>query len=190
MNEKMNDIRWRVAQVALLILDVDGVLTNGRIIIDDQGTESKQFHVRDGHGLKLLMRSGIEVVFLTGRTSRVVEHRANELGVGGVYQGIKDKGRALDEIIENRGLSGEQVAYVGDDVVDIPVFRRVGFAVAVADAPDYVRQRAHYVTVMRGGEGAVREICDMILKIQGNWHTVTERYGMEETGHMPLHNED
>lgn len=169
----------KLKEIVLLVLDVDGVLTDGKIIIDDLGNESKHFHVRDGHGLKLLMRGGVDVVLLTGRTSEVVKLRADELGIRDVYQGAKDKARVLEKILDKKGLPGERIAYVGDDVVDIPVFRMVGFSAAVADSPGYVRERADYVTEKRGGEGAVREICEMILAARGAWATVTERYGIE-----------
>lgn len=168
----------KLQKVVLLVLDVDGVLTDGKIIIDDSGNESKHFHVRDGHGLKLLLRGGIDVALLTGRTSKVVQHRARELGITAVYQGARDKAKIMEEILDTRKVSGGCVAYVGDDIVDIPVFGMVGFSAAVADAPDYVKERADYTTEKRGGEGAVREICEMILSAREVWDTVTERYGI------------
>jgi len=169
----------KLKKIVLLVLDVDGVLTDGKIIIDDLGNESKNFHVRDGHGLKLLMRGGVDVALLTGRTSEVVKHRANELGIKDVYQGAKDKAQVMGEILDKRKLSGECVAYVGDDIVDIPAFRMAGFSAAVADAPGYVRERADYVTERGGGNGAVREICEMILHARGTWSAVTARYGID-----------
>jgi 3-deoxy-D-manno-octulosonate 8-phosphate phosphatase (KDO 8-P phosphatase) len=165
-----------IRSLKLLILDVDGVLTDGKVIMDDAGRELKHFHVRDGHGLKMLMRSGVEVVFLTGRQSAVVEHRARDLGVREVHQGAKNKLEWYPEIVEKRGLSGDQVGYVGDDIVDVPFMKRVGFAVAVADAMEEVRRAAHYVATQKGGQGAVREVCDMILKIQGTWDEVAKKY--------------
>jgi 3-deoxy-D-manno-octulosonate 8-phosphate phosphatase (KDO 8-P phosphatase) len=170
------DVLNNVRSLKLLILDVDGVLTDGNVIMDDAGREMKHFNVRDGHGLKMLMRSGVEVVFLTGRQSAVVEHRARDLGVLEVHQGAKNKLEWYPEIVEKRGLTGSQVGYVGDDIVDVPFMKRVGFAVAVADAADNVRHMAHYVTIKKGGRGAVREICDMILKIQGQWDEVVKKY--------------
>lgn len=166
----------KVKSVSFLILDVDGVLTDGRIIINDLGNETKQFHVRDGHGLKLLMRVGIEVIILTGRTSQVVEHRARELGIEEIHQGAKNKLDVLQEIMAKRGISGEHIAYIGDDIVDIPVFRKVGFAVAVADASEDAKEAADYITKNGGGKGAVREICELILKIQNKWDAVVSRY--------------
>jgi 3-deoxy-D-manno-octulosonate 8-phosphate phosphatase (KDO 8-P phosphatase) len=168
----LNNIR----SLRLLILDVDGVLTDGRVIMDDAGKEIKHFNVRDGHGLKMLMRYGVDVVFLTGRQSAVVEHRARDLGVTEVHQGAKNKLDLYGEIVEKRGLSGSQVGYVGDDIVDIPFMKRVGFSVAVADAADEVKRAAHYTTEKNGGCGAVREVCDMVLKIQGKWDEVAKRY--------------
>lgn len=166
----------RIRRIKLLILDVDGVMTDGRIIIDDAGLESKQFDVRDGHGLKMLMRCGIDVAILTGRTSRVVDHRAAELGIKEVYQGIWNKREVFDDILVRRNLTAEETAYVGDDIVDVPLLRRVGFSVAVADAcPDAIRA-AGYVTSRSGGRGAVREVCEMILRAQGLWDDVAARY--------------
>ena len=162
--------------VRLLVLDVDGVLTDGRLIYADDGSEAKAFDVKDGHGIKLLQRSEVAVAIVTGRTSGVVEHRARNLGIELVYQGMLDKTRALDDIIEKTGLDAGELAYVADDVVDIPFMRKVGFAVAVADATDEVRARADYVTTRPGGRGAVREVCELILKAQGNWDRVMARY--------------
>ena len=166
----------KIRRVKLLILDVDGVLTDGRIIIDDAGAESKNFDVRDGHGLKILMRYGIEVALLTGRRSQVVEHRAAELGIAEVHQGIWNKAEAFAEILQRRNLLPEETAYAGDDIVDIPVLRQVGFAIAVADAVPEVRNIADYVTGCRGGRGAVRELCEVILRAQGFWADVAVRY--------------
>ncbi|HOO89347.1 MAG TPA: HAD hydrolase family protein [Syntrophales bacterium] len=172
----------KLKTITLLVLDVDGVLTDGKIIIDDRGNESKNFNVRDGHGLRLLMRGGVDILILTGRRSEVVQHRANELGIKDVYQGVHDKAKVLGEILNERGLSGDSVAYMGDDIVDLPVFRIVGFSAAVADALDYVKEESDYVSKKKGGDGAVREICEMILVAQGKWSEVTERYGVKISG--------
>ena len=166
----------RIRGIKLLILDVDGVMTDGRIIIDDKGLESKHFDVRDGHGLKILMRCGIDVVLLTGRKSHVVDHRAADLGIKEVHQGIWNKREVFDEILKRRKLPPEETAYVGDDVVDIPLLKRVGFGVAVADACPEATGVADYVTEHPGGRGAVREVCEVILKGQGRWGEVAERY--------------
>lgn len=166
----------KIRRVRLLILDVDGVMTDGGIMIDDAGAESKSFNVRDGHGLKVLMRYGIEVALLTGRRSRAVEHRAAELGIAEVHQGILNKAETFAEILQRRNLAPEETAYAGDDIVDIPVLRRVGFAVAPADAVPEVRQVVDYVTDCIGGRGAVRELCEVILRAQGFWAEVAARY--------------
>ncbi|HOJ52359.1 MAG TPA: HAD-IIIA family hydrolase [Syntrophales bacterium] len=176
MNDLAPALREKLLKIRVLILDVDGVLTDGRIIIDDDGKESKFFDVRDGHGLKVLMRYGIDVIFMTGRNSRVVEHRARELGVKEVYQGIWDKLACYEEILTRRKLTDEEVAFVGDDIVDIPVLRRVGFAATVADAADETLAYVDYVAKKRGGRGAVREICNLLLKAQGYWPQVREKY--------------
>jgi 3-deoxy-D-manno-octulosonate 8-phosphate phosphatase (KDO 8-P phosphatase) len=173
MDEKLLN---RIRRVKLLILDVDGVMTDGRIIVDDAGLESKHFYARDGHGLKMLMRTGIDVALLTGRRSRVVEYRAAELGIGEVHQGILNKAEVFPGILQRRNLAPEEVAFVGDDVVDIPVLRRVGFAIAVADSVPEVLKIADYVTVREGGRGAVREVCELILKGQERWTEVAARY--------------
>ncbi|MHB9097662.1 MAG: KdsC family phosphatase [Syntrophales bacterium] len=169
----------KIRKVRLLILDVDGVMTDGRIIIDDAGLESKHFDVKDGHGLKILMRYNIDVVLLTGRKSQVVDHRAADLGITEIHQGIRNKLEAFAGILERRKLAPEESAYVGDDVVDIPLLKRVGFAVAPADALPEVRHAADYVTDHAGGRGAVREVCEVILKAQGRWTEVAARYEFE-----------
>ncbi|MDA8126402.1 MAG: HAD-IIIA family hydrolase [Deltaproteobacteria bacterium] len=173
----MDERLWaKIRKVKLLMMDVDGVLTDGRIIIDDAGLESKHFHVRDGHGLKMVMRIKVGVALVTGRTSKVVAHRAADLGIVEVHQGIKNKAEVLPGILEKFHLAAEETAYIGDDLVDIPLLRRVGFSVAVADAIPEVRGVADYVTKQGGGQGAVREVCDMILKAQDHWGEVVARY--------------
>ncbi len=166
----------RLARVELLLLDVDGVLTDGRVVIDDQGVETKAFDVTDGHGLKLLQRAGVEVGFVTGRRSRVVEHRARDLGVTEVHQRVRNKLEVVREILGRRCLAPDRVAYVGDDLVDLPVITQVGVGITVADAPEYVRERALWVTSRPGGRGAVREVCEAILRARGAWAEVTRKY--------------
>jgi len=166
----------KIRKVRLLILDVDGVMTDGLIIIDDAGLESKQFDVRDGHGLKMLMRCDIGVALLTGRRSKVVEHRAADLGITEVYQGVWNKCEAFTGIVERHNLVPDETAYIGDDVVDVPLLKRVGFSVAVADAVPEARKVADYVTKRPGGRGAVREVCEMILTAQGRWEEIATRY--------------
>lgn len=170
----------KIKAIRFLMLDVDGVLTDGKIIIDDQGVESKHFDVRDGHGLKMLMRYGIGVALITGRRSQVVLLRAKDLGIEEVHQGIWNKVEVFDDMIKKNGLDSEQTAYVGDDIVDIPVMRRVGFAVAVRNADEETKKMAHYITKKRGGRGAVREVCEIILKAKGHWREVAVKYQMAE----------
>ena len=159
-----------------MILDVDGVMTDGRIIFDSNGIESKFFNVKDGHGIKMLQRSGIEIGIISGRESLVVSNRAGELGIGRVYQKSLDKLVPYRQMLEATGLVDEQVAFMGDDVIDIPLLKRVGFAAAPDDAVSEVIPFAHFVAKNRGGWGAVRELCDLIMKAQGTWETVTSRY--------------
>ncbi len=166
------DLEKRLTSVKLWLSDVDGVLTDGRIILDNAGNESKFFDVRDGHGLAMLKRHGIRTGFITGRTSEVVNIRAKELGAEFVAQGSRDKTKDLMIIVAHAGVSLEQVGYMGDDVVDLPVLRRVGFATAPSDAHADVLQHVHYVTKAKGGRGAVREVSEMILKAQGKWEAM------------------
>ena len=173
-------LEQRLAKVELLLLDVDGVLTDGRVVIDDHGTESKFFDVRDGHGLKMLQRMGVDVGLVTGRRSRVVELRAAELGIDEVHQRVKNKLAVVRQILTRRELAPRLVAYMGDDVVDLPVMLQVGVAITVGDAPEYVRERAHWVTTAAGGRGAVREVCEAILKARGRWDEATLRYFQPE----------
>lgn len=165
-----------IEKIRLLLLDVDGVLTDGRIIYDNNGIESKAFHVRDGHGLKLLQRAGIKVGIITGRSSQVVSHRAAELGIDIVYQGAKNKLEPYEEILQQLNLTDQQVAYAGDDLVDLPILRRVGCSFTVSDAVADIKPYVDYITTLPGGQGAVREICDMLLRQSGLWDSVTDRY--------------
>jgi len=166
----------KIKLIRLLALDVDGVMTDGRIIMDHVGREIKNFDVRDGHGIKVLMRYGIEVVLVTGRRSDVVEHRARDLSIGEVHQGVTNKLEICNTILRDRSFNYEHMAFVGDDIVDIPLLKRVGFAVAVADAVEDVRKCVDYVTARKGGRGAVREVCEIILKAKGKWSDVAKRY--------------
>ncbi len=165
-----------LARIKLLLLDVDGVMTDGRIVLDDNGVESKFFNVRDGHGLKMLQRAGLRVGILTGRKSRVVDLRAAELGVEIVFQGAKNKLEVYERMLAEQSLTDEEVAFAGDDVIDLPVLRRVGLALAPADAVDEVREVVHYVCRAAGGHGAVREIVELLLRGQGLWEQAMARY--------------
>jgi len=167
---------WERAQgIRLLILDVDGVLTDGRLYFDAQGEALKVFHVRDGHGIKMAQRAGIEVAFLSGRRSDAAFHRARELGVNRFYEGIRDKAAVLAELTLALNLPDEAVAAVGDELVDLPLMARVGLAVAVADAAPEVKAAAHWVTAAAGGQGAVREVTDLLLRAQGKWQEMAHR---------------
>jgi 2-dehydro-3-deoxyphosphooctonate aldolase (KDO 8-P synthase) len=166
----------RLKKIRLMIFDVDGVLTDGRITFGSGDLEIKSFDVRDGHGIKIAKRCGLEVAMVTGRVSEVVPRRAQDLGVELVFQHVFDKRPVLAELMERFNLEPEQVAIIGDDVVDIPLLRRAGVGFAVPDAPEEVRREAHYVTRHRGGQGAAREMVEMILKAQGKWDSALARY--------------
>ena len=166
----------RLKKIKLLILDVDGVMTDGRIIFDSNGVESKFFNVKDGHGIKMLQRAGIDVALITGRSCRAVEHRAVGLGIARVYQGIHRKLEAYDQVRRETGMEDREIGYMGDDLIDIPVMRRVGLAIAVPDASHHVLPYAHYVTRAAGGNGACREVCELLLQVQGQWEALTARY--------------
>jgi 3-deoxy-D-manno-octulosonate 8-phosphate phosphatase (KDO 8-P phosphatase) len=166
----------RALKIRLVLLDVDGVLTDGRITYGGDGKEVKSFDVKDGQGVKFLKKGGIEVGILSSRSSRAVSRRARELGMRLVRQGIKDKGTELAAIAKGKKLSSEEIAFLGDDWADLPVFRRVGLAIAVADSIPELRRAAHFVTGAPGGRGAVREAAEAILKAQGKWAQITEKY--------------
>ena len=166
----------KMERIKLLLMDVDGVLTDGRIIYDNLGNELKAFDVKDGHGLKMLQRAGIQLGIITGRSSQVVDKRAAELDIEILYQGVKIKLEPYLEIMAATGLADEQIAYIGDDIVDLPLLRRVGFSATVADAVEDVKPLVDYVTSRPGGRGAVREVCDMLLRAGGHWESLTERY--------------
>lgn len=162
--------------IRLLVLDVDGVMTDGSIIIDDLGRETKRFHVRDGLGIRVWQKMGGEVAIITGRASHVVAHRAVELHIKHVMQGIHDKGEALRSVLKTLDLSGEQTAAIGDDIIDLPLLRGVGYPMAVADAVAEVRKVARFTTRQPGGRGAVREAIEHLLVAQGRWDEAVNRY--------------
>lgn len=163
----MKDILERAAQIKLVIFDVDGVLTDGSLFLGDDGLEYKAFNSRDGHGMKMLQQSGVTIAIITGRTSKVVEYRMQSLGVEHVYQGQLDKRHAFAELLEKLELDANQVAYVGDDVVDLPVMAKVGLAIAVQDAHSMVLKHAHWQTPSCGGRGAGRDVCEMLMEARG-----------------------
>ena len=172
------DSRHKLAAITLLVLDVDGVLTDGRLTVYDDGTESKAFHAHDGHGIRMWQRAGLTVALISGRRSEPTQRRAEQLEIAHVFQDCHFKLPRLERLLTELHLEAEQVAYIGDDLPDLPVIRFVGFGVAVANAVAEVKAQADYVTTCRGGEGAVREVIEMILKASGRWSSLVERYGV------------
>lgn len=164
----MTGIAQKLAGIRLVAFDVDGVFTDGRFYLSDDGIESKTFNTQDGFGVRQLIRSGISVAVISGRQSEAVEHRMAELRVQHVVQGCKDKVAALDDIIEALGISAEECAYVGDDIPDVPLLRHVGVSIAVRNAVASVRDVCDYTTAASGGSGAVREVCDLLISAQGD----------------------
>lgn len=174
--ETMQAVIEKARKLKLLILDVDGVLTDGKLFFDNQGNEYKAFHARDGHGIKLLRQTGVEVAIISGRKSSSVALRMQSLGIAHVYQGHENKLAAFNEMIEKLNISPEQAAHAGDDLLDLPIMMRVGLAIAVNDANFAVKQRADWCTTLPGGQGAVREICDLIMQAQGHFDEVVNAY--------------
>ena len=172
----MNEVMEQAKKIRLVIFDVDGVLTDGKLYIDHKGHEFKCFHVRDGHGMKMLRQSGVEVAVISGRCSESVEMRMKDLGIDHVYQGQEDKVAALEELCARLSVTHEQVAHVGDDLLDLPVMQRVGLSIAVNDANFAVRERARWVTENNGGDGAVREVCDFLMRAQNTLDSAIAAY--------------
>jgi 3-deoxy-D-manno-octulosonate 8-phosphate phosphatase (KDO 8-P phosphatase) len=172
----MQDVIEKAKKLKLLILDVDGVLTDGKLFFDDNGKEYKSFHARDGHGIKLLQQTGVEVAVISGRKSLSVALRMKSLGINHVYQGHEDKRAAFAEVLQNVGVTAEQTAHVGDDLLDLPIMTRVGLAIAVQDANFAVKAHAHWCTQTCGGQGAVREVCDFIMQAQGSFDSILKNY--------------
>jgi len=172
----MQEIIEQAKQLKLLILDVDGVLTDGKLFFDEQGKEYKSFHARDGHGLKLLQQTGVAVAVISGRKSTSVALRMQSLGIEHVYQGHEQKLAAFNELLQKVGCLTEQVAYVGDDLLDLPVMTRVGLPIAVNDAVPEVKAFAKWHTELPGGHGAVREVCDLIMQAQGSFEAIVKSY--------------
>lgn len=166
----------KLDQIKLLLLDVDGVLTDGQIIYTDSGEQIKGFSSKDGLGLRLLMDNGIKVGIVTGRKSAALAHRLQNLGIDLVFDGIQDKAAAFDKIMELTGIPARHIAFVGDDLIDLPAMIRAGVSFTVPDAPKEVKYHADAVTSAKGGHGAVREICEIILKAQGVWGKILNRY--------------
>ena len=168
-------ITKKLKKIKLLLLDVDGVLTDGSIYYNDEGQETKPFNVKDGFGMKMLMSAGIELGIVTGRRSKALAHRCRDLGIDLIFDGISDKSSVLDEIQQRTENSAENIAFVGDDIPDLALMRRIGVSIAVADAHEKVREYADWVTSAPGGAGAVREVCEAILKSQGAWDNILEQ---------------
>jgi 3-deoxy-D-manno-octulosonate 8-phosphate phosphatase (KDO 8-P phosphatase) len=166
----------RLEKIKLLLLDVDGVMTDGTIIYDDNNTEIKQFYARDGLGIRLVMRAGIKVGVVTGRRSEALIHRCRNLGIELIFDGIEDKAALLGEITTRTALSVDEIAFVGDDLVDLSLMQKVGLSIAVADAHEIVKARADIVTKAQGGAGAVREICESLLKSQHQWEDILKEF--------------
>ncbi len=157
----------KIKPIHLVAFDVDGVLTDGGLYLSDSGEEFKRFNSLDGHGLKMLRASGVELAIITGRRSKCVELRAKNLGIHRLYQGVDDKWAAMQALLADTQFPPEAAAFMGDDVIDLPIMRRVGLALSVPAAPQLVRDHAHYVSQLDGGHGAVREICELIMAAQG-----------------------
>ena len=166
----------RAARVRLMIFDVDGILTDGSLYYGAEGEVIKCFNVLDGHGIKLLQQSGVETAIISARKSAIVQHRAADLGISHVYQGVHDKRSAYELLLMQSAIGADACGFMGDDVIDLPVLSRVGFAVSVPNAHPEVLARAHYVTKAGGGRGAAREVCDLILRAQGNYEAALAPY--------------
>ncbi len=172
----MQDIRDRAARVRLVIFDVDGVLTDGRLYFGNDGNEYKAFHIRDGHGIKMLLNQGIAVAIISGRRAVSTERRMEDLGVPHVYLGVEDKIAAFQDLLSRTGLTPEAAAYLGDDIVDLPVLRQVGLAAAVADADPLLSRHVHWQSRTAGGQGAARELCELILDAQDKLDAEQQRF--------------
>jgi len=173
---KNSELSEKLKSIQLLLLDVDGVLTDGAIIYGHDGSEIKIFNVKDGLGLKLAMTAGIKVGIVTGRKSPALDHRCRDLGIQYSFKGIQDKAKILAKIAKQTGVAPEQTAYIGDDLPDLPLMRRVGLSVAVADASETVLQNADWTTSATGGCGAVREVCEALLKARGEWEKLIDQF--------------
>lgn len=168
--------KTNLADIQLLVMDVDGVLTDGTVMINGDGSEGKSFSLLDGHGIRMWKREGLKVAFLSGRFSQATERRAEELGIDYCVQDCFEKLPAIKKLLEQAGLPAEKTAYIGDDLMDLPVIRYVGFGAAVANAVDEVKDMADYITARRGGDGAVREVIEYILKNTGKWQELVKKY--------------
>ncbi|HBS59957.1 MAG TPA: 3-deoxy-D-manno-octulosonate 8-phosphate phosphatase [Firmicutes bacterium] len=170
------EIDTRARRIKLLAMDVDGVLTDGHIILGNQGEELKAFHVHDGLGINLAHKAGLHTAIITGRESEIVRQRGTELNIRDIHQKVADKARCIKQMLAKYALTPDEVAFIGDDLNDVPLFLQVGLAAAVANAAPEAKQFAHVVTRARGGDGAVRELIALILKAQGKWEQIVEEY--------------
>ncbi len=170
------DLMQRAQRVKLMIFDVDGVLTDGGLRYGAEGEQIKTFHVLDGHGIKLLQQSGVKAAIISARSSDIVARRAADLGMAHLMQGIHDKRAGFDKLLAQTGLQAQDCGFMGDDVIDLPVMTRVAFAASVPNGHPEVRARAHYVAELGGGRGAVREVCDLLLRAQGNYEAALAPY--------------
>ncbi len=168
-------------RIAVLLFDVDGVLTDGGVYIDGDGRETKRFDIKDGAGIVIARRAGLTVGVISARHSAATLHRAKQLGLDPVHQGVSDKAAVLDELMRTRGWEAETVAYMGDDVVDLPVLRRVGLAACPSDAVPEVRAAVHFVSPAPGGHGAARSLIEEILRAQGRWDALVATHGHERS---------
>jgi len=171
-----NDVLIRAQKTKLLALDIDGVMTDGRIIYGDAGDELKAFDVQDGFGILLIKKAGIGVVIITAKGSKVVKRRAKDINADGLYLNATDKLKALDKVLKKFNVKHEEICFVGDDLIDIPVLKRVGLAVAVPNAAAEVKSNAHMITANPGGRGAVREVAEFLIKSQGKWDDILKHY--------------
>ncbi|MBI5603981.1 MAG: HAD-IIIA family hydrolase [Deltaproteobacteria bacterium] len=178
MNLNQKALLQKAQKIRLLLLDVDGVLTDGRILYNENGREIKVFHVQDGQGIRWLQRWGMEVGFLSGRSSRAVEARAKELGISLLFQGVKDKIKTFEMILKRTKFDQEEVCFMGDDFIDLPLLKRVGLSISVINGHPLVQKEVDYVTRTAGGNGAVREVSEFILKAQGKWGAILGDYGL------------
>lgn len=172
----MTDKKIDFSKIQMLVMDVDGVLTDGTVIINSDGSEGKNFSIVDGHGVKLWHRAGFDTAIISGRPSGATTVRAKQISIGYVLQGCKKKLPAFEELLEKVSLTADQVAFIGDDLLDLPIVRRAGFGVAVSNAVDELKDAADYITTRKGGDGAVREVIEYILKNNGKWQDLMGRY--------------
>lgn len=178
MDLTKEELQNKAKAIKCVIFDVDGVLTDGSLFFDNQAQEVKAFNSKDGHGIRMLLENGVEVAIITGRQSDLVKHRANNLKLSPklIYQGYRDKRPAFDDLLEQTGFTRDEIAYVGDDVIDLPVMSQVGFAIAVGDAHWFVKQQSHMTTKNNGGKGAGREACEFILAAQNKLDGILQTY--------------